>query len=200
MVKLEPVFLHTYHNSLLASYQGLWKTFLTMHKNSFMHNTLVKIWMFVKACDIFQRKKFKLLNIQDTYWLFPNGKLVRGNDLYAKRTCWFQISVSCYRWNYQPFVCYTNQNKSRTTCSKSITSQSDMQFGTPKLLIIDRDSAWQFKNRKTDTNHWKEDNKTPEIKSRNVAIVCNHCNLCNEYLCIPSIIRLYHHLTLIFHD
>ena len=29
---MEPVVLHTYHNSLLASHQGVCKTFLTMYK------------------------------------------------------------------------------------------------------------------------------------------------------------------------
>ena len=40
--KLEPVILHTTHKSLLALHQGAWKTFLTKHKNYYMHYMLAK--------------------------------------------------------------------------------------------------------------------------------------------------------------
>ena len=50
--KLECIVLHTYGNSLLASHQGTSKTFLTKHRNYFIHNMLAQICIYVKACYI----------------------------------------------------------------------------------------------------------------------------------------------------
>ena len=69
--KLEPVILHMYHNYLLVSQQGAWKTFLKMQKNYFIHNMLVKLTCLWKHVTYAKEKNLNHsgtdLPPQDTY-------------------------------------------------------------------------------------------------------------------------------------
>ena len=60
--QFEANILNMYHNSLLAMHQGLYKTFLTMRKQFYFPNMLLKIQKYIEACTLCQRTKPKNTN------------------------------------------------------------------------------------------------------------------------------------------
>ena len=57
--KFETNVLNMYHNSLLAMHQGPYRTFLTMRKQFYFPNMLLKIQKYIEACTLCQRTKPK---------------------------------------------------------------------------------------------------------------------------------------------
>ena len=57
--KFESNILNMYHNSLLAMHQHPYRTFLTMQKQFYFPNMLLKIQKYVEACTLCQRTKTK---------------------------------------------------------------------------------------------------------------------------------------------
>ena len=50
--KYQPMIFHQYHNNILSSHQGTWKTYLTMKKTFYFLGMLNKLKQYIKACDI----------------------------------------------------------------------------------------------------------------------------------------------------
>ena len=56
----------------------------------------------------------------------------------------------------------------------------------PRKQLFTKFTTLSYSNRKADTNHRKDDNKTSDRKRRIMAIVNTCCSLCSEY----SIVQL----------
>ena len=48
--KYEPIIFNTYHNSLLAGHQGLYRTAMTIRQKFFIHNLMNKVKRYITAC------------------------------------------------------------------------------------------------------------------------------------------------------
>ena len=57
--KYQPMVFHQYHNNILASHQGAWKTYITMKKNFYFPGMLNKLKQYITACNICQRMQHK---------------------------------------------------------------------------------------------------------------------------------------------
>ena len=73
--KYQPMIFHQYHNNILTSHQGAWKTYLTMKKIFYFPGMLNKLKQYIMACNICQRSKHKRNNnvsiharIPETYY------------------------------------------------------------------------------------------------------------------------------------
>ena len=78
--KYQPMIFHQYHNNILASHQGAWKTYITIKKkNLYFPGILNKLKQYITACDIYQRICHKWNNnfpintrIPETYYQWSN--------------------------------------------------------------------------------------------------------------------------------
>ena len=73
--KYQPMIFHQYHNNILTSHQGAWKTYITMKKNFYFPGMLNKLKQYITACNICQRTQQKRNNnihmharIPETYY------------------------------------------------------------------------------------------------------------------------------------
>ena len=69
--KFEGHILNTYHNSLLAMHQGLYRTFLTICKQFYFPNILPKIQKYIEACTLCQCTKPKHNHQRPYYGRIP---------------------------------------------------------------------------------------------------------------------------------
>ena len=60
----------------------------------------------------------------------------------CKRIWWFQISSSCYMWNYQLCVGHTNKNKNSSSYSRYINLQNYMYFWSTEIPDSRQDFAF----------------------------------------------------------
>ena len=59
--KYEPIFLNTYHNSLLAGHQGPYHTAMTIRQKFFIHNLMNKVKRYIEACHTCLKTKLKYM-------------------------------------------------------------------------------------------------------------------------------------------
>ena len=69
--KFESNILNMYHNSLLAMHQGPYHTFLTMRKQFYFPNMLLKIQKYIEVCVLCQRIKPKNTKQRPYYGRIP---------------------------------------------------------------------------------------------------------------------------------
>ena len=69
--KYEPIILHTYHDSLLAGYQGPYQTAMTIRQKFFIHNLMNKVKRYIEACHICLRTKSKYKKNRPVYGRIP---------------------------------------------------------------------------------------------------------------------------------
>ena len=69
--KFETNILNMYHNSLLAMHQGPYHTFLTMRKQFYFPNMLLKIQKYIETCALYQRTKPKNTKQRPYYGRIP---------------------------------------------------------------------------------------------------------------------------------
>ena len=60
--KYQSMIFHQYHNNILTSHQGAWKTYITMKKNFYFPGMLNKLNQYITACNICQRMQRKRNN------------------------------------------------------------------------------------------------------------------------------------------
>ena len=59
--KYEPIILNTYHNSLLAGYQGPYHTAMTIRQKFLIHNLMNKVKRYIEACHMCLKMKPKYM-------------------------------------------------------------------------------------------------------------------------------------------
>ena len=57
--KYEPIIFHTYHDSLPAGHQGLYKTAMAIRQRFFIHNLMNKVKRYIEACHTCLKTKPK---------------------------------------------------------------------------------------------------------------------------------------------
>ena len=65
--KYEPIFLHTYHDSLLAGHQGPYRTAMTIRQKFFIHNLMNKVKGYVEVCHTCLKTKPKYMKNRPVY-------------------------------------------------------------------------------------------------------------------------------------
>ena len=88
--KYQSMIFHQYHNNILTSHQGAWKTFITMKKNIYFPGMLNKLKQYITACDICQRTQRKRNNnapdaCKNTRNLLSNDTIISRYKIHAKR-------------------------------------------------------------------------------------------------------------------
>ena len=59
--KYEPIILNTYHDSLLAGHQGLYRTAMTIRQKFFIHNLMNKVKRYIEVCHMCLKTKPKYM-------------------------------------------------------------------------------------------------------------------------------------------
>ena len=59
--KYEPIIFNTYHDSLLARYQGPYHTVMTIRPKFLIHNLMNKVKRFIEACHTCLKTKPKYM-------------------------------------------------------------------------------------------------------------------------------------------
>ena len=69
--KYEPIIFNTYHNSLLAGYQGPYHTVMTIRQKFFIHNLMNKVKRYIEACHTYLKTELKYMKNQPVYGRIP---------------------------------------------------------------------------------------------------------------------------------
>ena len=69
--KYGPIILHTYHDSLLASHQGPYRTAMTFRQKIFIHNLMNKVKRYIEACHTCLKTKPKYMKNRPVYGQIP---------------------------------------------------------------------------------------------------------------------------------
>ena len=69
--KYEPIILNTYHDSLLAGHQGLFRTAMTISQKFFIHNLMNKVKRYIEACHTCLKIKSKYKKNRPVYGRIP---------------------------------------------------------------------------------------------------------------------------------
>ena len=69
--KYEPIIFNTYHDSLLAGYQGPYCTAMTIRQKFFIHNLMNKVKRYIEACHTCLKTKPKYMKNRPIYGRIP---------------------------------------------------------------------------------------------------------------------------------
>ena len=69
--KYEPIIFNTYHDFLLAGYQGPYCTAMTIRQKFFIHNLMNKVKRYIEACHICLKTKPKYIKNRPVYGRIP---------------------------------------------------------------------------------------------------------------------------------
>ena len=69
--KYEPIIFHTYHDSLLAGHQGLYRMAITIKQRFFIHNLMNKVKRYIEACHTYLKMKLKYKKNRPVYGRVP---------------------------------------------------------------------------------------------------------------------------------
>ena len=69
--KYEPIFLHIYHDSLLAGHQGPYRTAMTIRQKFFIHNLMNKVKRYIEVCHMCLKTKPKYMKNRPMYGRIP---------------------------------------------------------------------------------------------------------------------------------
>ena len=144
--KFEANILNMYHNSLLAMHQGPYRTFLTMRKQFYFPNMLVKIKKYIEACTLCQRTKPKNTKQRPYYGrilieyipcenLAVDLKKMPMAILYHE----FLLIATCKKMNFVHAI--PMQNRQTETIANVLLHRVCCLIGPPMKLSIDQDSA-----------------------------------------------------------
>ena len=146
----ESQIFNTYHNSLLASHQGPWKTFLTLRKKFFMHNMLNKLKKFIEACHVCLKTKAKSTINKPQYGRIPTDYSPMSSlsadikympDGFANYR--FLLVTTCEHTNFTMAI--PLQERNAQAIAEALIHRVISIFGPPKLLIVDQDKAFTSK-------------------------------------------------------
>ena len=144
--KFEANILNMYHNSLLAMHQGPYRTFLTMRKQFYFPNMLLKIQKYIEDCTLCQRTKPKNTKQRPYYGRIPIDYVTCENlavdlkkmpmgILYYE----FLLIATCEKTNFVHAI--PMQNRQTETIANALSHRVSCLTGPPTKLSIDQDSA-----------------------------------------------------------
>ena len=135
-----------YHNSLLAMYQGPYRTFLTMRMQFHFTNMFPKIQKYIEACTLCQRTKVKNTKQRPYYGCIPTDyipcenlavdlkKMPMGIVYYE-----YLLIATCKKTNF--IYAIPLQNRKTQTIADALLHRVFFLTGPPTKLSIDQDSA-----------------------------------------------------------
>ena len=137
---------HQYHNNILPSHQGAWKTYITMKKIFYFLGMLNKLKQYITACDVCQRTQRKRNNnvpmhtrIPETYY---SMKRLSADIKYMPKSFdnfKFLLIVTCKYTNF--IIAIPLRDTQAETISEALIHRVITIFGIPDLLIVDKDRA-----------------------------------------------------------
>ena len=145
--EFQPLLFHTYHNSLLAGHQGIWRTYLTIRTYFFVINLLKYLKEYIKACHICQKSaRPKAHKNVPTHARIPIDYrpmeriscdikyMPKGFDGFE-----FLLVVTCEMTNFT--IAIPLKGRTAEVIAEALLHRVVAIFGIPKLLLVDQDAA-----------------------------------------------------------
>ena len=144
--KYQLMIFHQYHNNILSSHQGAWKTYLTMKKTFYFLGMLNKLKQYIMVCDICQWTSTKQNNnvplharIPESY--YPMSRLSADVKYMPEGIDGFKylLVVTCEYTNF--VVAIPLKDIQAKTIAEALIHRVITIFGIPDMLIVDKDRA-----------------------------------------------------------
>ena len=144
--KYQPMIFHQYHNNILSSHQGAWKTYLTMKKTFYLPRMINKLKQYIMAYDICQWTSTKWnnnvpLHARSPESYYPMSRLSADVKYMPVGIDGFKylLAVTCEYTNF--VVAITLKDIQAKTIAEALIHRVITIFGIPNMLIVDKDRA-----------------------------------------------------------
>ena len=140
--KYEPIIFNTYHDSLLAGYQGPYRTAMTIRQKFFIHNLMNKVKRYIKACHTCLKSKPKYMKNRPIYGRIPVDYTPMQDlsiDIKTMPQAFggyhLLLVITCNQTNFM--IAVPHRDRTAQTIAEALIYRVIYLFGPPRQIISD---------------------------------------------------------------
>ena len=139
--KYKPIILHTYHDSLLASHQGPYRTAMTIRQRFFIHNLMNKVKRYIEVCHMCLKTKPKYMKNRPMHGQIPVDYAPMQDLLIDIKTMpqtfggdHLLLVITCDQTNFTKAV--PLRDRQTKTIAKALIYRVIYLFGPPRQFVM----------------------------------------------------------------
>ena len=140
--KYKPIIFHTYRDSLLAGYQGPFRTAMTIRQKIFIHNVMNKVKRYIEACHICLKTKPKYTKNRPVYgWILvdyaPVQDLLIDIKIMPQAFGGYHLLlvITCDQTNF--IIVVPLRDRQTQTIAEALIYRVIYSFGPPRWIVCD---------------------------------------------------------------